>query len=73
MDRNVIVKRRTSPVVLNQKGPLERDMDIPDPNIVIGEKTKVKRVWWNPLTYFRGGSKGSTSSGSDNTGIMDQG
>ena len=73
LDRNVIVKRRTSPVVLNQKGPLERDMDIPDPNIVIGEKTKVKRVWWNPLTYFRGGSKGSTSSGSDNTGIMDQG
>ena len=48
-------------------------MDIPNPNIVIAEKTQVKRVWWNPLTYFRGGSKGSTSSGSDNTGIMDQG
>tara|TARA_R100001443_G_scaffold17666_4_gene28188 strand:+ start:1305 stop:2270 length:966 start_codon:yes stop_codon:yes gene_type:complete len=72
-DRNFRVKRKTSPVVLNQKGPLERDMDIPNPNIVIAEKTQVKRVWWNPLTYFRGGSKGSTSSGSDNTGIMDQG
>jgi len=72
-DRNFIVKRKTPQVILDQKGPVERDIDIPEPNIVIAEKTTVKRerIWYNPTTWF-GGNKGSTSAGggNNNTEIM---
>ena len=71
-DRNWRVRRKSSPVVLNQKGPVERDMDIPEPNIVVAEKTKVKRIWYNPTTWF-GGNNNSTTAGSGNNNTDLQG
>ena len=46
LNGNVKVRQRTPFVVLNQKGPLEKDQDIPKPDLMVVERTKVK--WWNP-------------------------
>tara|TARA_R100000664_G_C2754000_1_gene141504 strand:- start:1664 stop:2650 length:987 start_codon:yes stop_codon:yes gene_type:complete len=73
LDRNVKVRQRTAPIILGQKGPLDNDQDIPKGDLVVVERTKIKRerIWYNPTTWF-GGNKGSTSAGggNNNTEIM---
>ena len=66
MDRNVKVRPKTATLVLNQKGPLEKDQDIPKPDLMVVERTKVK--WWNPLTW-RG--RQSNNNNSDFHSSMD--
>ena len=66
LNGNVKVRQRTPFVVLNQKGPLEKDQDIPKPDLMVVERTKVK--WWNPLTYF---GRQSNNNNSDFHSSMD--
>lgn len=66
LNGNVKVRQRTPFVVLNQKGPLEKDQDIPKPDLMVLERTKVK--WWNPLTYF---GRQSNNNNSDFHSSMD--
>ena len=64
--KNLIVRKKTPFVILNQKGPLEKDQDIPKPDLMVLERTKVK--WWNPLTYF---GRQSNNNNSDFHSSMD--
>ena len=66
LDKNLIVRKKTPFVILNQKGPLEKDQDIPKPDLMVVERTKVK--WWNPLTW-RG--RQSNNNNSDFHSSMD--
>tara|TARA_B100001113_G_scaffold272959_1_gene227636 strand:- start:1788 stop:2783 length:996 start_codon:yes stop_codon:yes gene_type:complete len=60
LDGNIKVRPKTAPFILNQKGPLDIDQDIPKGDLVVVERTKVK--WWNPATWNRGGGNNNPSS-----------
>ena len=70
-DRNWRVRRKSSPVVLNQKGPVERDVlvDTPAPDLEIRQKTIVR--WWNPFSWNRGNNNTPPAGGNNNAAVMD--
>ena len=64
-DRNWKVRRKTAKVVLNQKGPLEKDIPQPQTNtdIIVNNRFSIL----NPLTWFGRGK--STTPGPKNSGV----
>ena len=64
-DRNWKVRRKTAKVVLNQKGPLEKDIPQPQTNtdIIVNNRFSIL----NPFTWFGRGK--STTPGPKNSGV----